>query len=77
MGDKTPVLISDDKGVNEHDEGLNELTIVIKEKKKDDDLEVNEELPHWLPDGWIMEIYRAEDGILNRVRDYVVQRCFT
>jgi hypothetical protein len=41
MGDKTPVLISDDKGVNEHDEGLNELTVVIKEKKKDDDLEVN------------------------------------
>jgi hypothetical protein len=67
MGDKTPVVISDDESVNKHDEGLNEPTVVTKEKKNDDDLEVNEELPDWLPDGWTMSIYHAEDGILNRV----------
>jgi hypothetical protein len=67
MGDKTPVVISDDESVNKHDVGPHEPTVVTKENKKDDDLAVNEELPDWLPDGWTMEIYRAEDGILNRV----------
>jgi hypothetical protein len=67
MGDKTPVVISDDERVNKHDEGPNEPTVVTMEKKKDDELEVNEELPDWFPNGWTMEIYHAEDGILNRV----------
>jgi hypothetical protein len=64
MVNKTAIVIFDEKGVNEQDEGLNEPTAV---KEKDDDLEAKEDPPDWLPDGWIMEIYHAEDGSLNRV----------
>jgi hypothetical protein len=64
MGNKTAIAIYEVKGVNEHDEGLNEPTAMME---KDDELEANEDLPDWLPDGWIMEIYHAKDGSLNQV----------
>jgi hypothetical protein len=64
MVNKTTIVIFDEKGVNEHDELLNKPTVM---KEKDDDLEAKEDPPDWLPDGWIMEIYRTNDESLNRV----------
>jgi hypothetical protein len=55
MGDK-PITILDD--------AAKEPTTLDDEE----DIEALVELPDWLPDGWIMEVYRAEDGNIIRVR---------
>ena len=35
---------------------------------EEEDIEELVEPPDWLPDGWIMEVFRAEDGTIIRVR---------
>ncbi|KAK3149765.1 hypothetical protein QOZ80_3AG0222430 [Eleusine coracana subsp. coracana] len=65
MGDNTAIVISDDEGSNNHDAEVNEPPLV-KEEKKDGDMEADDELPNWLPDGWVMEVFLTEDGTENR-----------
>lgn len=55
MGDKPVPMISDEEA--------KEPTTLNEEE----DIEALVEPPDWLPDGWIMEVYRAEDGTINRV----------
>ncbi|CAN6310351.1 unnamed protein product [Urochloa humidicola] len=38
----------------------------IAPSEEEEDMEALAEPPDWLPDGWIMEVYRAEDGTINR-----------
>ena len=54
MGDKPITMISDEEE--------NEPTTLDEE-----DIEALAEPPDWLPDGWIMEVYRTEDGTIIRV----------
>ncbi|TVU46471.1 hypothetical protein EJB05_06011, partial [Eragrostis curvula] len=58
MSDKEMVVVSDDAGVKE--------LLLLKDGKKVDDRETTEDLPDWLPDGWIMESFRTEDGTINQ-----------
>lgn len=65
MSDNTVILISDD-------EGLSGGTPFMEEDEEDEedeeeDMDAEEDLPDWLPDGWIMEIFHAADGSENRV----------
>ena len=55
MGDKPITTISDEEA--------KEPTTLDEEE----DIEALAEPPDWLPDGWIMEIYCAEDGTIIRV----------
>ena len=55
MGDKPITMISDAEA--------KEPTNLDEEE----DIEALAKPPDWLPDGWIMEIYRAEDGTIIRV----------
>ena len=50
------------------------MTMISDEEAKEptaldeeEDIEALAEPPDWLPDGWIMEVYRAEDGTIIRV----------
>ncbi|CAD6244892.1 unnamed protein product [Miscanthus lutarioriparius] len=54
MGDKPMTMISDDEA--------KEPTSLDEEE----DIEELVEPPDWLPDGWIMEVYRTEDGTIIR-----------
>lgn len=57
MGEKPVTMISDEEAKEPttlNEEGDMEAALV--------------EPPDWLPDGWIMEVYRAEDGTIIRVR---------
>ncbi|KAG0542854.1 hypothetical protein BDA96_02G139800 [Sorghum bicolor] len=57
MGDKPITMIS-----NESNEETKEPTTLEKEE----DIEALAEPPDWLPDGWIIEVYRTEDGTIIR-----------
>ncbi|OEL28923.1 hypothetical protein BAE44_0010059 [Dichanthelium oligosanthes] len=35
-------------------------------EEEEEDIEALAEAPDWLPDGWIMEVFRAKDGTINR-----------
>jgi hypothetical protein len=48
---------------NESNEETKEPTTLEKEE----DIEALAEPPDWLPDGWIIEVYRTEDGTIIRV----------
>ncbi|KAG0548732.1 hypothetical protein BDA96_01G192400 [Sorghum bicolor] len=54
MGDKPITMVSDEKA--------KEPTTLDEEE----DIEALAEPPDWLPDGWIMEAYRTEDGTIIR-----------
>ena len=50
------------------------MTMISDEEAKEptsldeeEDIEALVEPSDWLPDGWIMEVYRAEDGTIIRV----------
>jgi hypothetical protein len=55
MGDKPITMISDE-------EAKKPTTL-----DEEEDIEALAEPPDWLPDGWIMEVYRTEDGTIIRV----------
>jgi hypothetical protein len=60
-GDKPVIEISDDKRVEEP------AMVNEKDAKEEEDIEALARAPDWLPDGWIMEVYREEDGTIRRV----------
>ncbi|GJM95846.1 hypothetical protein PR202_ga12626 [Eleusine coracana subsp. coracana] len=66
MGDSTTIMISDDEGSNNHDEGMNVPT-PLKEDKKDKGMEQDEDPLDWLPDGWIVEIFLTSDAVTINV----------
>ncbi|PUZ38146.1 hypothetical protein GQ55_9G173800 [Panicum hallii var. hallii] len=39
---------------------------IVSNEEEEEDIEALAEPPDWLPDGWIMEVYREEDGTINR-----------
>jgi hypothetical protein len=45
------------------DKAKNQIALIEEEE----DVEALSEAPDWLPDGWIMEVYRGDDGIIHRV----------
>ncbi|WVZ59713.1 hypothetical protein U9M48_009823 [Paspalum notatum var. saurae] len=45
------------------EEGAKQL---IAPNDVEEDIEALAQPPDWLPDGWIMEVYRTKDGIINR-----------
>jgi hypothetical protein len=57
MGEKPVTMVSDEEA--------KEPTFTMN---GEEDMEALVEPPDWLPDGWIMEVYRAEDGTIIRVR---------
>jgi len=59
MDDKSMTIVPVKEEVN-HETALNE-------EEEEEDIEALAEPPDWLPDGWIMEVYREEDGTINRV----------
>ena len=60
MDDKSMTIVPVKEEVN-HETASNE------EEEEEEDIEALAEPPDWLPDGWIMEVYREEDGTINRV----------
>lgn len=40
---------------------------IAPSEEEEEDIEALAEPPDWLPDGWIMEVYRGNDGAINRV----------
>ncbi|TVU46469.1 hypothetical protein EJB05_06009 [Eragrostis curvula] len=58
MSDKAMVVVSDDAGVKE--------PLLLKDGENVDDRETTDDLPDWLPDGWIMESFRTDDGTINQ-----------
>ena len=61
MDDKSMTIVPVKEEVN-HETASNE-----EEEEEEEDIEALAEPPDWLPDGWIMEVYREEDGTINRV----------
>jgi len=55
MGDKPMTMKSDEEA--KYPTNLDE----------EEDIDALAEPPDWLPDGWIMEVYRTEDGTITRV----------
>ncbi|KAF8722313.1 hypothetical protein HU200_022626 [Digitaria exilis] len=39
---------------------------IAPSEEEEEDIEALAEPPDWLPDGWIMEVYRGNDGAINR-----------
>ncbi|CAN6317744.1 unnamed protein product [Urochloa humidicola] len=67
MGDKSRTFVPVKEEVEDQiasSEEEEEDQIAPSEEKED--MEALAEPPDWLPDGWIMEVYRAEDGTINR-----------
>lgn len=68
-----PVVILDDNEMEQHVEAeemkkQGEESVEANEaEEKDKDAEVLEELPDWLPDGWIMEVRCGDNGNIYRV----------
>ncbi|CAL4931750.1 unnamed protein product [Urochloa decumbens] len=58
MSEKSVTEISDDE--------QGEESTMPNQKKDKEDIEALAQAPDWLPDGWVMEVYRQEDGIINR-----------
>ncbi|KAG2547700.1 hypothetical protein PVAP13_9KG117100 [Panicum virgatum] len=58
MDDKSMTIVPVKEEVN-HETASNE-------EEEEEDIEALVEPPDWLPDGWIMEVYREEDGTINR-----------
>ncbi|CAN6312238.1 unnamed protein product [Urochloa humidicola] len=56
-------------------EGKIVATTKMSEKSVTEDIEALAEAPDWLPDGWIMEVYRQEDGTINRYYTSPVSDC--
>ncbi|CAN6287635.1 unnamed protein product [Urochloa humidicola] len=48
---------------------------IVKSEEDKEDIEALAEPPDWLPDGWIMEVYRAEDGTINRYYTSPISDC--
>uniref|UniRef100_A0A0D3FTI4 MBD domain-containing protein n=1 Tax=Oryza barthii TaxID=65489 RepID=A0A0D3FTI4_9ORYZ len=67
-----PVVILDDNEMEQHVEAeemkkQGEESVEANEaEEKDKDAEVLEELPDWLPDGWIMEVRCGDNGNIYR-----------
>ena len=51
--------------IKEEVEEVNEQ--IASNEEEEEDIEALAEPPDWLPDGWIMEVYREEDGTIHRV----------
>ncbi|PUZ40528.1 hypothetical protein GQ55_9G431200 [Panicum hallii var. hallii] len=68
-GDKPVIEISDDKRVEEP------AMVNEKDAKEEEDTEALARAPDWLPDGWIMEVYREEDGTIRRYYSSPVSDC--
>jgi hypothetical protein len=58
MNDKPLTTVSDEEEAKQP---------IATNKEDEEDIEALAEPPDWLPDGWVMEVYRAEDGTINRV----------
>ncbi|KAG2536857.1 uncharacterized protein LOC120688809 [Panicum virgatum] len=50
--------------IKEEVEEVNEQ--IVSNEEEEEDIEALAEPPDWLPDGWIMEVYREEDGTIHR-----------
>ncbi|KAL6597733.1 hypothetical protein ACP70R_046538 [Stipagrostis hirtigluma subsp. patula] len=71
MVDKSVIVISDDEEMKElvvpkKEKVEEEQPILSEDEKVDQDIDPIEEPPDWLPDGWIMEVYRAKNGRISQ-----------
>ncbi|XP_072147094.1 uncharacterized protein [Setaria viridis] len=48
--------------MGDEDKAKHQIALIEEEKN----IEALSKPPDWLPDGWIMEVYRGEDGTINR-----------
>lgn len=56
MDDKPLTMVSDEEEAKQP---------IATNEEDEEDIEALAEPPDWLLDGWIMEVYRAEDGTIN------------
>ncbi|RLN39315.1 hypothetical protein C2845_PM01G36300 [Panicum miliaceum] len=65
MDDKHQTVASDEK----------EAKQPIAMNEEEEDIEALAEPPDWLPDGWIMEVYHAEDDTINYYYTSPISNC--